>query len=370
MTSRERVRLALAHKEADRIPFDLGSRSSAIEEEAYDALKGFLKIEKPTRRFIRSHAELDREVIELFGIDTDYVRAIPPASWRTDGKDELYVDKWNVPWRKKEGALYYELDTCPLRGMDPGEILKQAWPPLVSERMVREMAVQARRLHDEGEAALFTDFIGAGVFERAWYLRGFEDFAVELMVEKSFAHAYLEKILQRQIEAYQTILDAVGPYIEGVWITDDIATQDSLMFSPETYREMIKPYQKRLLEYLRSRNMKVIFHTCGAVYPLIPDLLEIGVEIIHPLQLNARGMETAKLKKEFGRDLVFWGGGCNIEVLQTGSAADVHDEVKRRIGDLAPGGGFVFTPTHCIQPHTAPENVMAMIDALREFGAY
>jgi uroporphyrinogen decarboxylase len=370
MTSRERLRLSLAHKEPDRIPFDLGSRSSAIEEQAYDDLKVHLGISKPTTCFIRSHAVIDREVMDLFAIDTDYVRVVPETAWARDGDDELFIDKWAVPWRKRAGTLYYELDSCPLRGKDPGDILVEQWKPLMTRDMLREMAGIAKDLYENTNYALITDVVGAGIFERAWYLRGFEDFLMEIMIEKKFAHAFLEKILARQLEAYASIIEYIGPYIEGVWITDDVATQDSLMFSPEVYREMVKPYQKRLLDFLRSKNMKVVFHTCGAVYPLIRDLLDIGAEIFHPIQLNAKGMDSTALKKEFGKDAVFWGGGCDIGVLQYGSVEEVRNEVKRRIDDLAPGGGFVFTPTHCIQPHTPPENIMAMVETLREYGSY
>jgi uroporphyrinogen decarboxylase len=370
MTPRERIRLTLAHKEPDRIPLDLGSRSSAIEEQAYDDLKAHLGIKKPSTCFLRSHAVIDREVMDLFGIDTDYVRAVPESAWARDGEDELFIDKWNVPWRKRAGTLYYELDSCPLRGKDPEAVLSEEWKPLLTPELLKEMARIAKDLHENTDRFLITDVVGAGIFERAWYLRGFEDFLVEIMVDKKFAHAFLEKVLLRQMEAYGSIADHIGPFIEGVWITDDVATQDSLMFSPEVYREMVKPYQKRLLDFLRSRNLKAVFHTCGAVHPLIPDLLEIGAEIFHPIQLNAKGMDSAVLKKEFGKDMVFWGGGCDIGVLQFGSVEEVREEVKKRIDDLAPGGGFVFTPTHCIQPHTPPANVMAMIETLRSRGAY
>ncbi len=369
MTSRERVRLALVHKEADRIPFDLGSRSSAIEEEAYRDLKRLLGLGEDSECFIRSHAKMDREIMDLLRIDTDYVRSIHSWAWRSDGDDLLYVDKWNVPWRKRSGQYYYELQTYPLRQADHAAVLNQKWEPLLSKAMLEDMRLQAVSLYTTSERALFCDVIGAGVFERAWYLRGFEEFMTELITEKEFAHGFLEKILERQLEAYGMIAETLGGYIEGVWITDDLATQESLIVSKELYREMIRPYHKILLEFLAARNLKVVFHSCGAVAPLLDDLIDIGVEILHPVQVNARGMDTGKLKREYGKDLVFWGGGCDIEILQYGTTEEVRREVMRRIEDLAADGGFVFSPTHCIQPGTPPQNILAMAEELYERGA-
>ena len=370
MSSRERIRAALAHKEADRVPVDFGSRSSAIEQEAYDDLKRHLGLLKPTKTFLRAHAELDEEIYETLHIDTRYVRSIPPESWQDQGADRIYVDRWQVPWRKRADSPYYELDLCPLQELDPSDILRAFWPELISDRMLSDMTDQAERWRREHEQALFCDVVGAGVFERAWYLRGFEQFMTDLVLDPVFAEGFLEKILEHQLSGYQRILEAIGSYIDGVWITDDLATQDSLIVSPDLYRRLIKPYQRRLVEFIQQRNVAVVFHSCGAVTPLIPDLIDIGVQILHPVQLSARGMDAAQLKAEYGADLVFWGGGCDSETLQQGRPQDVQDEVRNRIEILAPGGGFVFTSTHCIQPGTPPENILTMVDTLLEYGSY
>ncbi|RKX77206.1 MAG: hypothetical protein DRP87_09800 [Spirochaetes bacterium] len=370
MTSRERIRTALRHKNPDRVPLDLGSRSSAIEEEAYEQLKRHLGIKKPTRTFIRAHAEIDDEVMDILGIDTKWIRSIPENSWKSEGTDRIYTDRWGVDWRKKAGEYYYNQDYAPLAGLDKTQIMKIGWPELISDNMMKEMIDQVKDLQKNTGYFLASDVIGAGIFERAWYLRGFEQVMMDIMTEKMFMHCLMERILETQLLGYEKLLNGIGHYIDAVWITDDIATQDSLMISPELYREMIKPYQKRLIEYIQSQGVKVIFHSCGAVYPLLPELIEIGVGILHPIQVSAKEMDTKKLKSEFGRDLVFWGGGCGTEVLQSGSIQDVKDEVKRRIEDLSSDGGFVFTPTHCIQPGTTPENIMAMVEALRIYGNY
>lgn len=144
------------------------------------------------------------------------------------------------------------------------------------------------------------------------------------------------------------------------------------MLSADLYRRMIKPYQAQLFGYIKKRTGKpILLHSCGSVYELIPDLIEIGVDAINPVQVSAANMDSARLKAEFGADITFWGGGCDTQsVLSRGTPAAVRDEVKRRIDDFAPGGGFVFTQVHNIQPDVPPDNVLAMFEAVREFGAY
>jgi len=370
MTPRERIRKALTHKEPDKIPFDLGSRSSAIEEQAYKDLLSYLNIAKPVTCFLRAHADIHEEIMKKFSIDTKWIRNVPESSWKKEGGDTLYIDKWNVPWRKRHDSYYFELDTCPLEKQKQTDILNAEWPELITSDMIQKMEKQSVSLYSETDYFLASDIIGAGIFERAWYLRGYEKFLMEIMLEKDFAHKFFRKILKHQQEAYSLLLERIGKYIECVWITDDVATQDSLMFSPEIYREMIKPYQKELIKFIQERGVEVIFHSCGAVTELIPDFIEMGAHILHPVQISARGIDTEKLKKEFGKDLVFWGGGCDIEILQNGSKQQVIDEVKKRIHDLRAEGGFVFTPTHCIQPGTPPENIIAMIETLNTDGLY
>ena len=184
------------------------------------------------------------------------------------------------------------------------------------------------------------------------------------MVESLLVSAFTYCICTEKLFA------AAGPCLEGVIITDDLATQDNLIVSPEIYRRMIKPYQRRLIEFIHSKGVKVILHCCGAIRALLPDFIEMGVQIIHPVQTSARGMDSRGLKREFGKDLAFWGGGCDTQILQFGSAKEVEEEVKRRIDDFAPGGGFVFTTTHCIQPGTPVENILAMINTVKRYGDY
>ncbi|MBN1835546.1 MAG: hypothetical protein JW820_06825 [Spirochaetales bacterium] len=361
----------MRHQEPDRIPIDFGSRSSAFEDQPYRELQAYLKLNEQGGNFLRAHAVMSEQVLQFLQVDTRWVRSIPASSWLSDEEGHVYLDRWNVPWRRKRGSLYYELEPSPLVAMPREQIARVEFTELITDQMLDEMRAQAQGYHRDTDYSLWCDVVGAGIFERAWYLRGFEQLLMDMMAEKRFAHGFFEKILETQIAAYRKLLGSIGDYIEGVLITDDVATQDSLVMSPETYREMLKPYQKRLIESIQSYGASVLWHSCGAVYPLIPDFIDMGVRILHPIQTSAKGMDRARLKQEFGRDLVFWGGGCDVQtVLQTATSAEVVAEVQRSISQLAPGGGFVFTTTHCVQPDTPLENILAMVEAYKRFGDY
>ena len=371
MNSRERVRAALGHTEGDRIPVDLSSRSSAIELGAYDDLKKYLGIDKKSETFIRAHAVIDEEVLELFGIDTRYIRSVPQNSWRIEGNDRLFIDLWGVPWKKAGNSHYYEISDYIFRDITTDDINKLQWPELITDEMAAEMEAQARELYYSTGYALFTDVLGAGIFESAWYLRGFEQFMVDMALDGEFTKKFLDKILDIQLNAYDKLFKAIGAYLDGVLVTDDLAMQDTLLMSPETYRKILKPYQKQLFEFIQNKGVDVIYHSCGAIYPLLDDLVETGVKILHPVQVSAGGMDPKRLKREYGDRIVFWGGGCDTQrVLQFGTIQEVRDEVKARIEDFAPGGGFIFTPVHCIQPGTPPENIIALFETVKEYGKY
>lgn len=369
MTKRERMACTLAHRQPDRVPYDQSSRSSAIEQQAYDDLKRFLGLKTPTTCFLRAHADIEEPVHRLLGIDTRFIRYMPPESWHRDGQDDLFVDPWRVPWRRRGGSYYYELDGNPLAGLEYDEILRARWAPLVSKEMSIVLRQRAKSAHQTTDDALFSDQIGAGLFERAWYLRGFEQFLVDLMLEKAAVHRFMERLLEHQMQGYADVFEAVGPYVEGVLLTDDLATQDSLIVSRDLYREMIFPYQKRLFDFIASFGKHLIYHSCGAVHPLIPDLMEAGVRILHPIQRSACGMDPLSIKREFGRDLTLWGAGCDTAFLQQAAPAEVVDDVVATLDALGGDGGFVYTPTHCIQPETNPRNILAMAGVLRGFRA-
>ena len=195
---------------------------------------------------------------------------------------------------------------------------------------------------------------------------------VDLLINKKMVRNLLDYL----IEGYCRRIDWLVPFLKDkvdvILLNDDLGTQNGPMLSPSTYREMIKPYQERLFKYVKkSFNKPILFHSCGAVREFIPDLIEVGVDALNPVQLSAAGMELKALKRDFGNDITFWGGGIDTqEVLNRKTPAEVKDAVKKNVDILAPGGGFVFCQVHNVQPDVPPENVLAMYEALDEVSGY
>jgi uroporphyrinogen decarboxylase len=203
-------------------------------------------------------------------------------------------------------------------------------------------------------------------------LRGFENFFIDFAQNKKTAAKFLDRILELRLAYWERMFEEVGDLADVVDTADDLGAQHSMLISPRTYRELVKPRHKELFDFIHKHsNAKIFFHSCGAIRPIIPDLIEIGCDILNPVQVSARDMDSAELKREFGKDLVFWGGGVDTQaVLDSGTPRQVRDEVKRRLNDLMPGGGFVFNTVHNIQANVPVENIIAMIETVREYGKY
>jgi uroporphyrinogen decarboxylase len=378
MTSgRDRIRAALAHREPDRVPFDLGgTRVTGIHVRAYARLREALGLEPRTPTvadLTQQLADVEPDVLEALGCD---VRNVAPRGastyhreYRDDGTHRWFIDEWGVGRRipLKDG-LYFDSFAPPLAGeLDDATIDAFAWPDPADPARYDGVADEARRYVAEGRAVHAGSICG-GLTEGLFKMRGFEDGYMDLAAEPRRARRVMERILEIKLEYWARMLPALGDAVDVVGEADDLGGQARLLFSPATYRALVKPLHRELFDFLHARtDAKVFFHTCGAVRDLLPDLIEIGVDILNPVQVSAAGMDTGELKREFGRDLVFWGGGVDTQrVLGSGAPAEVRAEVRRRIDDLAPGGGFVFATVHNIQPDVPAENILAMHAELRE----
>jgi uroporphyrinogen decarboxylase len=229
--------------------------------------------------------------------------------------------------------------------------------------------VEAARQIAEGEGrAVFVGSICGGLSEGLFKMRGFEDGYMDLAAEPARARQVMERILEIKLAYWDRVLRELGELVDVVGEADDLGGQDRPLFSPTTYRSLVKPLQRELFSFIRARTSARIFlHSCGAIRELIPDLIEIGVDILNPVQVSAVGMDGAGLKRDFGRDLTFWGGGVDTQrILGAGTPDEVRAEVLRRVADLREGGGFVFAAVHNIQPNVPADNILAMWSALRE----
>ena len=373
MTPRERVLTALGHKEPDRVPLDLGGLSTTIETDPYQELKEHLGITSETKLFLRDHVDPPEELLEEFQIDTRYVRIGRPQRFKVQiDADNSYLDEWGTRWRKPESSLYWDPVDWPLKNAAIEDLETYAWPDPNDPGRTEGLRERARQLREETDYAIVADMPVLGVFETAGVcLRGIERFMMDLVLDKPFAEALLNKLVDLHVELYGRYLAAVGEYIDVIVVSDDLGGEHAPLISPEIYREMVKPAQKRLWQFIKSRTKAYLFmHTCGSVYRLIPDLIELGVDTLNPIQVAAKDMDTKRLKKEFGDRLAFWGGVDTQKVLPYGSPQDVEEEVKKRIADLAPGGGYILTAVHNIQAGVNPENICTMYDAAREYGTY
>jgi len=372
MTPRERVITSLAHKEPDRVPLDLGGCPTTIETVPYNELKSYLGIETETKNFLRDHVEPDERILQLFGTDTRYLHPGSPKGWKMQlDKDSSYVDEWGVRWRKPASSLYFDPIEHPLESTTISDLEKHSWPDPYDEGRVEGLKEKAEHLYKKTDYALVADMHGVGIFETAWMLRGLANFLEDLVINKEFAWVLLEKVTQIKIGLYDKFLDAVGDYIQVVMVSDDLGMENGLIISPDLYREMIKPFHKKLWSFIKNKTKAYLFlHTCGSVSKLIPDFIELGVDILNPVQVAAKDMDTKRLKEEFGDRLSFWGAIDTQRALPYGTPKDVEEEVKRRIKDLAPGGGYVLCAVHNIQAGVRPENIVKMYEAAKRYGRY
>ena len=383
MQPRERFLAALNHREADHVPLELGSTQvTGIHAVAYRALRRMLGLPDITVRlcdYIQGLALLDEDFIRLWGIDARGLFPLNSHNWNVleeDGGDYwVYHDEWGIVHRRpKPAGLYYSVYQVPLGEGDLTlrDIENHAWPVLGDRRRIAGLRHLAETYRAAGYAVVLKDPF-AGLFEMAQRLVGMENLLVMMAGARAVVGALFARLLQLKLDFWEMALPELRAVVDVVTVADDYGTQSSQLISPRMFRQQVKPHLKVLLERLRelAPRAKRFFHSCGNVRPIIPDFIEIGVDILNPLHTRAEGMDPAELKREFGGDLVFWGGGVDTQgVLPHGTPQEVREDVRRNIALLAPAGGYVFNTVHNVQADVPPENLLAMWEAWREFGTY
>jgi uroporphyrinogen decarboxylase len=373
MTPRERVLAALHHQQPDRVPIDLGStRNTGINRYAYRQLLDFLGIEAeihPLQKFggarFQGLARIDERVLERFGVD---VRGIftgeADSGHDTEMPNGRYVDEFGVTRAPVEGAPYFDWVASPMADEFSADVIRAFTLPDPEDpgytRGLREAALRIRQETDYA-LVLHLDHI---IVHATQYMRGFENWFLDLALQPELMCSLMDKILDCRLAVTERALAAVGDLIDVVSSSDDVADQRGPIVSPDMYRRIIKPRHKRFFDMIHAHtDAKVLFHSCGAVYRLLPDFIEIGVDVINPVQVSCNDMQTDRLKREFGSELVFWGAVDSMVVLPNGTPDDVRAEVEHRIRDLGPGGGYILASVHNLQHDVPAENVVAMFDA-------
>ncbi len=388
MTSRERIQLAVDHKEADRVPYDLAG--TTVTGICVGAFKNAMRERGLSTEFQKEVDPISQivtpveETLEVLKSDTRRIgarRVIDYEDIRTkQGTEWSLVDHWDCLWKLDETKdLYYNQFTHPLESYDSITEGLQKWHvPDWSKyvpQMEKDIAEQAPFL--DGYAGI-ADRNCAGLTEMSLRIRGYTKWYMDLFLDPEGVDALLEQITQHKLDYWKSLFDwmdknGVTQKIDVVSECDDLGTQSSTLIDPDQLRELVIPRFKRIWAYTKQRapHAKNFMHTCGAVRPLLPDLIEAGLDIYNPVQFTAKDMDLAGLKRDFGKDLVFWGGGIDTQsTLCKGTPQQVSDEIKRILDIMAPGGGFVFAPVHNIQDDVSAANFWAMWDTLQEYGKY
>lgn len=375
MRSRDRIYKTLDHKEPDRVPIDIGGTTcTTLIEPVFHKLIEKYKINNNHYGIIHSamrSVSINKEVRELLHSDTDILCVNEPNGGRVKITEYGFIDEWGIKYRRSKSGndFYYDIYEHPLADAEIDDLEKYNWPNPNDPERYRGLREKAKNICSK-DFFVLGNILESSIFELAWYLRGFQEFLIDIISNKKFAHALLEKITFIQKTIYEKFLEEVGDYIDMVFIADDLATQENILFSPSLYREMIKPYQKEYFEVKRKDNLKLLYHCCGDIYPLLFDLIEIGVDAINPVQISAREMNPVRLKSDFGDSITFWGGIDTQSILNSTKQELVFDSVKKIIEIFSPGGGFVLTSVHNIQNDVPVENIKKMVDSAVFLGKY
>jgi uroporphyrinogen decarboxylase len=377
MNSRERITCTLNHQEPDLVPIDLGSTIvTTITRIAYNNLRDYLKMPPDASPNI-SHRQMDtvypmEDMLQLYQVDARAVHLKGPWQFKPrELPDDSFFDELDLHWKK--ASYYYDVIERPWAKVETiADLDKVTWPDPYDPGRVEGVHDEAKKLYQGTDYAIVADIMCLGPFEGAGFLRGYDNFAIDLIANPKLAQAILDKITDMAIGLWDVFLAAVGEYVQVVAQGDDLGTQRGLFTSPAMYRKFVKPCHKRLYDFIHSKTKaKVFMHSCGSVWDAIPDLIEVGVDILNPVQRSAAKMDISKLKHDFGKDLSFWGGGIDVQqVLPVASVQEIEDDVKRTLDIMAPGGGYVFVPAHNIQPDVTPERIHALYGAAMKYRKY
>ena len=381
MNSRQRLLTALDHRQPDRVPFDLGSTQiTGIHIIAYRGLRRALGLPPTQPELCDSIQQLalpEEDLLQRLQVDTRGLYPLNSHNWGVVEEDAgaywRYRDEWGITHvRPKQDGFYYSIREVPIPNPTIEAIRGHAWPDMGAAWRIAGLREQAEAHRAAGYAVVLKDAF-AGVFEFAQRIVGMENLLMLMALDNALAGALFDKLLELKLDYWRTALSELGDVVDVVTYADDYGTQTSQLISPAMFRRQIKPRVRQIFELQAQLAPQAyrFFHSDGNVRPLTPDFIEMGVQILNPVQATAVGMDLAELKREYGRELVFWGGGVDTQgVLPSGTPEQVREDVRRNIEILAPGGGYVFNTVHNIQADVPPENIIAMWEAWRDYGGY
>jgi len=382
MTSRERFLKALDHEEPDRVPIDLGGNQTGIHKFAYEALVKHLGVDASYEIMdaVQQLAQPSEEVLERFHVDTRYIAAGAAGDWtggivKNERDGRLWhdlTDEFGITWSMPDDEPYYmDISHHPLAEASIEDIKDYPFPKGDDPGRFAGLRDKALAIRSDTPYAVVSGISGV-TYEICWYMRGLEQWFCDMMTQPDFCEALIDQTKKFWLDWFRMFLNEVGDVVDVIMIGDDLAGQSGPLFNPDIYRQIVKPRQQEVAQYIRSRTKaKLWYHTCGGCTEYIPDLLENGVQILNPVQISAEGMDPATLKTRFGQDLVFWGGAIDSQhVLPSASPEKIREDVRQHLDIWKPGGGYVFNNVHNIQAGVPAENIVALYDAAYEFGFY
>ena len=381
---RERVWKILEHQEADRVPAELGGCLSFMTKQAYFKVKHYLNL--PTYFFEIDYwpngasynswwnPPIDEKIYRRFRIDfrpVSLAYALPfiPKKFFSD---KSFID--NFGFHRKASKTYLEFSNPATLEFkeEKDEILNDpSWPEPEKDFTAVGLGKKAKKIDDANFAVCAVNLAGGGVFENSWLRRGFNKFMEDMYLRPTIAEAIMDKVTEQQIQFYNMLLDEVGDYATLVGVGDDLGAQTTSIVNPSIYKKFLKPRQKKIFDTIHKKtSAKLYLHSCGNVEPFISDLIEIGVDVLNPVQPECPDMDLTSLKAKYGDELTFCGGIGSQNILPQGSVSEVEAEVKRALKAGAREGGYIVAPGHIIQPDVPPENVCTLYDSVLKHGFY
>lgn len=371
LTSRERFTLALSHQETDRVPADLGGLSTTIRTtDLYRRLRSFLGLPalKKIRHFLDEHIVPDEDLLTTFKIDTRYIRTGAAKHWRREKIDSYTVrDEWGTAWTKPPDFTYASVIDNPIKEPTLDALRNYPFPDPADPGRYEGLKEEARTLYEETSYAIVADYpTGAGVFDQAWRLRGMQELLVDMIEEEAFCEALFDLMGEWYQSVYERYMQEVGPYVQMVMLYEDVAMQQGPLMSLDLFRKYVKPQHQKLIKTIRNHtDAAICLHVCGSAYAFVPDLIDLGIEVLNPVQISAKDMAPENLKAEFGAKLSFHGGVDSQEVLPYGSPDVIENEVQNLVKTLGKNGGYLLAPCHSIQPDVPPANIKALFTTER-----
>lgn len=380
-TSRKRIEAALNHREADRVPTDL-----AITIAPYRRLRTYLglPLEENIKRDRFGEVQPGLDLLAALGVDMTFVKLGGPDNWRPPAPpaEGITLDEWGVGRKTitlANGNTLSEVVHSPLSQLEPGQIDLDAypWPDPGDPGRIRGLEDRARTLFEETDLALMGRF-GGTIMEQASFLRGYEQWLMDLILHPEFARDLMSRIAEIQIALDEAGIRAAGRFLSVFKLSgEDLGMQDRPLFSHSVWQETLRPVLRRrwtaaraALDRHGAAHVKLMLHSDGAIRNFIPDLLEDGIDVLDPIQLHCRGMEPGQLKEDFGARLVFHGAIDTQHLLPFATEDEIKSEVIQVMHSLGPGGGYILAPVHNVQPDVPPENIVAAYQAVQQYGRY